>query len=148
MYFFEDIEKQKELEKVLKSWLNTPYRHWCGVKGLGADCIHFVIRVLEEVKFFQHPVKIPRYDKDWHLHRGDELLLRGIIGSNRFKDISDQEPINGDLILFQYGRAVSHVAIYYNLGLYQSFNRYGVRCFNWRDVNWYKRKTHIFRPLS
>jgi hypothetical protein len=32
MYYFEDIEKQKDLKKVLDEWLDTPFRHHCGLK--------------------------------------------------------------------------------------------------------------------
>jgi hypothetical protein len=79
-YYFEEIEKQKQLKKILDEWLNTPFRHHCGVKGLGCDCIHFVACVLDELGILILTKKtIPDYPKDWHLHNTRELLEEGII---------------------------------------------------------------------
>jgi len=150
-YFFESKEKQKELGEVLESWENTPFRHWAGVKGLGCDCIHFVTRVMEEVG--ASPVqgetyKILRYPKDWHLHNGEELLLKGILGQMKVEPVGTLHPINGDILLFKFGEVCSHSSIYYDGRLYHSLTNIGVRKTPYADNKWIKRLKYNFRVLS
>ena len=145
-YFFEPIERQQKLRQILQSWLGTPYRHWAGIKGLGADCIHFVARVLEEMGL--GPFSIPRYPKDWHLNRSDELLLEGILRHLRVEDVGFESPENGDIILFRFGKAASHSAIYCDGRIYQAVTDIGVERTDWHDRMWHKRKAYGFRILD
>jgi cell wall-associated NlpC family hydrolase len=127
MYYFDDIDNQQRLKTTLDSWLGTPYKHHIGVKGRGCDCIHFVARVLQEIKLLPASIKkLPDYPRDWHLHNTRELLMETIpkylqgekidIGTG-FDDFR-----NGDLILSHYGKAASHAGIYYDGYVYQSLN--------------------------
>ena len=150
-YFFESLEKQKELEETLESWLNTPFRHWSGVRGLGCDCIHFVTRIMEEVGASSvqgERYKIIRYPKDWHLHNGEELLLTGILGQMKVQPVDISNPENGDILLFQFGRVCSHSSIYYDGRLYHSLTNIGVRKTPYADNKWLKRVRHNFRVLG
>ena len=145
MNYFEDIHKQEVLEVVLNSWMGTPYRHWSGVKGEGCDCIHFIARVFEELGM--GPFKIEHYSKDWHLHNTDELLLSGLSRELNLLKISavNNEPMNGDIVLYKFGKASSHSAIYYDGEVYQSINGIGVEKRSWLDKQWFKRRTTIMR---
>ena len=145
-YFFEDQQKQIELKRVLDEWRGTPFRHWAGVKNQGCDCIHFVTKVFEELGL--GPFKIPRYNKDWHLHNMDELLLDGIVSQLLYDDVGFDSPLNGDLMLFKFGKTNSHSAIYYDDHLYQSINDIGVERIHWMDNRWHKRKRFCFRILT
>jgi len=152
-YFFKDIENQKKLKRILKEWEGTPYRHWSGVKQGGCDCIHFVVKVLEEFGF--GPFKIQKYPRDWHLHRDEERLLNGIrIALNgkveEYKERKDALviPINGDIILYQFGKVISHAGIYFDNHVYQSLNNIGIQKRKWADKTWYKRMKYIHRLLA
>ena len=143
-HYFEDIEKQEALKTALDGWMGTPYRHWAGVKGEGVDCIHFIVRVLEEVGLGH--IKVTRYNADWHIHNNEELLLQGFRDHFEAEEFSpDTEPMNGDVVLYKFGRTASHSAIYYDNHVYQSINGIGVMRLRWLDKQWHKRKFIILR---
>ena len=60
------------------SWLRTPYHHMGRVKGGGVDCLMLLAEVYEAVGVIPH-VEIPFYPPDWHLHRGVERYLEGLV---------------------------------------------------------------------
>lgn len=144
-YLFESEEKVKELGDILESWLNTPFRHYSGVKGLGCDCIHLVARVFEEMGM--GPFKIPQYSKDWHLHKTSELLMDGIKERIKVEELPPENPIDGDVILFKFGKAASHSALFYNGRIYHAITNLKVLKTPWNDKIWDKRKDKILRVL-
>lgn len=101
--------EQQQREAVVQEamgWLRTPYHHQGNVKGAGVDCAFLLIRVYHAVGLI--PDIDPRpYPMDWHLHRGEERYLRWIEEYARSVD----EPQPGDIVLYQFGRCVSHGAI-------------------------------------
>ena len=145
-YLFENEEKTKELGRILESWLNTPFRHYSGVKGLGCDCIHLVARVFEEMGM--GPFKIFQYPKDWHIHKVNDLLINGIKEQLKVEEFSPENPINGDIILFKFGKAASHSALFYNGRIYHAVTNLKVLKTPWFDKIWYKRRYKIMRVLS
>jgi cell wall-associated NlpC family hydrolase len=60
------------------SWLRTPYHHMGRVKGGGVDCLMLLAEVYEAAGVIPH-VEIPFYPPDWHLHRGVERYLEGLM---------------------------------------------------------------------
>ena len=96
---FESIEKQNKLRQALEEWLGTPFRHHCGVKNLGCDCIFFVARIYEGLEIVTN-VKIPDYSKDWHLHNTRELLKEGILKKANVEKVNISDLMNGDIILW------------------------------------------------
>jgi cell wall-associated NlpC family hydrolase len=148
MFYFDSQEKQQELKTILDSWIRTPYRHWAGVKGMGTDCIHFVIRVMEETKAVNRKINIPRYPRDWHLHNTEERLLNGILKQLNVDEINVDCPINGDIVLFQFGKTVSHAGIFFNNHVYQAINDVGVEKIHWKEKMWHKRRRHAFRMVN
>lgn len=128
-YFFDDVEKQKELKRVLDSWIEppTPFRHQCGVKGMGCDCAWFVARVFEEVGVLQWRKDLmPDYPRDWHLHNTRELLKEKFEKEFKCEPISLGSFANGDVILSHYGKAASHIGIFSDEYLYQALEGVGV----------------------
>lgn len=149
MNYFENIEKQRLLIKVLEDWIGTPFRHHCGVKGLGCDCIHFVARVFEEVGFLTwHKNLIPNYPKDWHIHNTRELLAEKILENSNIEEIGLSELENGDIILSHYGKAASHVGIYFDGYVYQALNKIGVRKISFADKSFRRRMKLAYRLLE
>lgn len=126
-YFFEDEEKVAELGRRLEEWRGTPYRHHCGVKGLGADCIHFVCRVLEEMGIIKWRKNlVPDYPRDWHLHNTRELLMENLIKEVPGEKVGLDDLRDGDIILSHYGQAASHAGIYYQGYVWQALDGVGV----------------------
>lgn len=145
-WFFEDEQKQKELYEEIESWLGTPYRHQVGIKGMGTDCIYFVATALHAVGAFKDRAPIiPEYPRDWHLHRGEERLLKGLVHQLDAEYVDVDYPMNGDVILFQYGRQAAHCSIYYNGGVYQCLTDMGVFRCSWKDKNFFKRRKFNLR---
>jgi cell wall-associated NlpC family hydrolase len=145
--YFEDIEEQNKLKKILDEWLDTPFRHHCGVKGLGCDCIHFVVRIFEELGLLIDVV-IPDYPKDWHLHNTRELLEEGILKNLNVEKVSLSNLMNGDIICSHFGKAASHAGIYFDGYVYQALNNIGVRKINFNDKKFRKRMRFAYRILK
>jgi cell wall-associated NlpC family hydrolase len=99
--------RERVVEAAL-SWLRTPYHHAACVKGAGVDCAMLLTAVYHEAGIIPHIDPRP-YPPDWHLHRGEEKFLGWV---TQFAHKTDT-PGPGDVILFKYGRCVSHGGIVY-----------------------------------
>jgi len=148
-YYFEDPDKQKQLKIIIDEWLDTPFRHKAGVKGVGCDCIHFVAKVFEEMGMLTWKKDlIPNYSFDWHLHNSRELLAEGIEQNLNVEKLSlDNSKMNGDILLFHYGKAASHASIYFDQYIYQSLTEIGVCKINISDKVFRKQMRFIYRIL-
>jgi NlpC/P60 family putative phage cell wall peptidase len=93
-----------------RSWIGTPYHMGARVKGAGVDCAQLLVAVYETLALVE-PVELEPYHPEWFLHRSDELFLAGIAGyCHRVGGLLTKiRP--GDIVLYRYGRAVSHGAI-------------------------------------
>lgn len=149
-YYFEDVEKQKELKKILDEWENTPFKHHIGVKGFGCDCIHFVGMVLNEMRLFVFNKKtVPDYPKDWHLHNTREILSEGIESRlNIEKKSINDSLMNGDIILSHYGKAASHAGIFFDNYVHQALNDIGVKKIHISDQKFKKKMKFVYRILK
>jgi len=149
-YYFDNKEKDAQLKIILDEWLDTPFKHHCGVKNLGCDCIHFAIRVFEEMGLMAYTKDmIPDYPRDWHLHNTREALLEAIFKHLDVEQIelNSNVHINGDIILSHYGQASSHVGILYGKHVYQSLTGLGVKRIHFDDQKFKKQMKFIFRIL-
>lgn len=158
-YFFGSEEKQNELNQILDEWMGTPFRHQCGVKKMGCDCAYFVAKVLEEVGALAWRKNLmPDYPNDWHLHNTRELLKETFEKEFKTKRIElepfingdiELEPfINGDVVLLHYGKAASHIAIFYDGYLYQSIEGVGVCRASAHEKGLRKRMRFAYRILK
>ena len=147
-YYFDDLIKQKELKIILDAWIGTPFRHHCGMKGRGCDCIHFVAGVLEEMGILKlRKGLIPDYPKDWHLHNTRELLIDGFLKEIRSNLVRLENVMNGDIIFSHYGKAASHASIYYDGYVYQSVTDVGVCKINFNDKTFKRQMKFAYRIL-
>ena len=104
------MSRESLIEQAL-TWEGTPYHHLARCKGVGVDCVQFLLGVVYECGLFReedHPIGY--YSPQWHLHRNEEMLLE-IMMSFGLIDKPLQERLPGDLIVFQFGRVCSHTAI-------------------------------------
>lgn len=93
------------------AWLGTGYHHAGDIQKNGkdrggVDCAMLLVRVFCDGGWAP-PVDPRPYPPDWHLHRDAERFL-GWIGL--YADPVDQ-PAPGDVVLFRFGRTVSHGGI-------------------------------------
>lgn len=148
MNYFESLEKQDQLKKVLDSWIGTPFRHQCGVKGLGCDCVYFVARILEEVGILTwHKDLIPDYSKDVPLHDSHELFEERLLQNTKAEKVEFNDLRNGDVVLFHSGKAASHGAFYFDGYMYQALNKVGVCKIRFSDKLLKKRAKFAYRVM-
>lgn len=92
------------------AWLGTPYHVGTKLKRVGVDCAQLLVAVYETLGLVED-VRLEPYNTQWFLHHTDELFLAGI-ASYCYRVgglLAAIEP--GDIVLFKYGRAVSHGAV-------------------------------------
>jgi cell wall-associated NlpC family hydrolase len=104
----EEKQRKAVVDEAL-SWLGTPYHHQGFIKGAGVDCGFLLIKAFHECGLI--PWIDPRpYPKDWHLHRSAEKYLGWVEQyTKRLPDGTIPKP--GDIILYRWGRCVSHGAL-------------------------------------
>jgi len=145
-WFFTSKESQKILHRELREWIGTPFRHYAGVKKAGADCIHFALTVYVNVGAVLDALHyIPRYSHDWCHHTSEQMLYKGLRAHKLFVEVGHKEPMNGDILLYQFGRAASHCGIYHDGSVYQSIERIGVCRLYHKDPSWIGRLRFGFR---
>lgn len=146
-YYFEDIDKQKQLLDILESWIGTPYRHRCGVKQMGCDCIHLHIAILTELGLLHlKPKDIPHYPRDYHIHSTRSLMVESIEKYLNVEKVNNL--MNGDILCFKFGKAAGHAAFWFNGYLYESLNKMGVVKTNFNNSQWKNKLTNTFRILE
>lgn len=108
----DDIEQAKrdEVVREAKSWLGTPYHHQAFVKGAGVDCGFLLICIYHACGLIDWIDPRP-YPHDWHLHRSAEMYLGWV---ERYAMKVDRAPKAGDIVLFKFGRCISHGGIMLN----------------------------------
>jgi cell wall-associated NlpC family hydrolase len=145
-WFFSSKENQDKLIAEIKEWRGTPFRHRAGVKKAGADCIHFALSIFDTLGATKDATKfIPWYGHDWCHHTEEQKLYIGLTKKKEFVEVGFHKPMNGDLILYQFGRAASHCGIYFNNEIHQSINQIGVSRMYWEDPSWARRRRFGFR---
>lgn len=87
------------------SWERTPYHHMGRVKSVGTDCGMFLAEVFARTELIP-TLKIDYYPMDWHLHRSEERYLGWV--RKYATEVHDRDPLPGDIILYQFGRCISH----------------------------------------
>jgi len=149
--YYKSGKRQADLMEVLYRWLDTPFRHHCAVLNQGVDCIRFVAKVLEETGV-KKAINIPDYPRDWHMHTSDSLLVVGLVQRlpcfNVWALNRMESPMNGDIILYQSGKAVSHAGIYFDEKVYQSLYPTGVLFKMFQDQSWFPKRKFCFRIIK
>jgi len=98
---------QQAIVEEARSWLGTPWHHMGRVKGAGVDCAMLLAEVYQAVGLIPRVDPEP-YPMDWALHRGEQRFLEWV---EKFGVKVEGDPQPGDVLLYQYGRCVSHAAI-------------------------------------
>lgn len=99
----------KDIAKAACEWLGTPHINNAKIKGVGVDCGMLLIAALEDSNTIpKNDIKIKPYSNEWHLHRDEEWFKSYV---EQYCDKVDDLQV-GDFLLYQYGRCVSHGAVY------------------------------------
>lgn len=106
----------ERIAEATRSWIGTPYANNAMAKGYGVDCAHLLVGVLIDADLLDpSDVQIEYYSNEWHLHRSEEKFISYI------ETVATEIPLDGievgDFLLYQYGRCISHGAIYVGNGL-------------------------------
>lgn len=158
-YFFDTEEKIEALYKELEEWVGTPFKHRCRVKRKAVDCINLVGMVTLAVGVPVTFKYLPDYGPDWHLHNSKELLYEGIKKSAKTIDIFNlYDPtlrvltkdtiIDGDVLLYKFGKASGHSAIHCRGFVYHSVAGVKVTKSLLEDRSWALRLTHVLRIIK
>jgi len=107
MTAFPDSAQRARVVSVAYGWLGTPYHTGGRLKGVGVDCLTLLAEVYTEAGVVPR-IDIPYYPHDWHLHRGEERYLSGLL---RYAHEIEMSPQPGDICLWKFGRCFSHGAI-------------------------------------
>jgi len=100
----------QQIIDVLNSWKGTKWIHGQSLKGVGTDCIQFVISAAKELEWLPSDYQSIKYNRDWALHNERSILLEEI---NKVCDeISLNEIQIGDLLIFKFGKCAGHSGFY------------------------------------
>lgn len=98
--------RREAVVAIARTWRDTPFHHEARIKGIGVDCLQFVVAVYQEAGLLDD-IEIEHYPHDWHFHRDEERYLVGFAQHAR----SVTTPLPGDVALYKFGRCVSHAAL-------------------------------------
>lgn len=104
-----DTDARARVAAEAMTWLDTPWHHMAGLKGVGVDCAHFVAAVYEAAGVIADPHIAP-YGPQWFLNSGQELFLPYVERAGA-REIAPETAGRGDLVLYRVGRAWAHGAI-------------------------------------
>ncbi len=101
----------EKIARAAMGWLGTPHVNGQRVRKAGVDCGMLLIASLEDAGMIEKgSIKIKPYSNEWALHHSDEWFL-GYVKKYCYEvNASDIQP--GDFLLYQYGRCISHGAVY------------------------------------
>lgn len=127
-------EQKTNLTNELQSWMGTKWVHNQACKGVGADCVQFIVKAAQNVNVLPKEYKTRKYDKDWAMHNARSILREEI--SKLAEKINIKDIQEGDVILFMTGRTSGHIGVY--LGgnkVIHSHIRNGVSTVEFNNIN-------------
>nr|DAT17102.1 MAG TPA: NlpC/P60 family [Caudoviricetes sp.] len=136
-----DLTTGEKIAKAAIAWLGTPYANNSMVKGAGVDCSYLLVAALVDSGLMKADrLQIENYSNEWHLHHSEEKYLKYV--QQVADEVKEGAPLEiGDFLLYQYGRCISHGAIYIGKGLViHAFVDYGVIISKLDDVLFYDKK--------
>lgn len=127
-------EQKTNLNNELQSWLGTKWVHNQACKGVGADCVQFIVEAVKNVNLLPKSYKTRKYDKDWAMHNARSILREELVQVSEKVDIKEIQ--EGDIVLFMTGRTSGHIGVYLgNNKLIHSHIQNGVSIAEFNNVN-------------
>ena len=136
-------EWRDKVIKEAKSWINTPHVHYTLQKGIGADCGLFIIGVYSNIGLINK--EMPEYyPEDWAFHKPIGDMFESIV-QRYCKEVTKEEIKSGDLILYQFGKCLSHGSILLpDNYIIHSEKPIGVTVSNRETNMWYSREKKYY----
>lgn len=107
-------DQGRKIANAALEYLGTPHVNQARVKGKGVDCGMLLIASLEDSGVIKkNDIEIAPYSNEWHLHHSEEWFRHCV---ETYCDKVD-ELQEGDFVLYQFGRCVSHGAVYVGNGI-------------------------------
>lgn len=102
---------RQQLIDEARTWLGTPYHHQGRVKGVGVDCINFVLGVAEATDLIPDGFSMEPYSGYGRIPDPKKIIG----GCERFMDrIDKKEARMGDVLVLRFVREPQHFAIVSN----------------------------------
>jgi|3_EtaG_2_1085321.scaffolds.fasta_scaffold07308_5 NlpC/P60 family putative phage cell wall peptidase len=146
-----EVSKRQEWRnKVIheaRSWVGTPHRHYTICKGAGADCGLFIIGVYSKLGLIKEE-KPDFYPEDWAWHKPVGEMFESIV-QKYCVEIKKEEMQPGDLILYQFGKCLSHSSLLLEDDfIIHSEKPIGVTVSNRYSSQWYKREKKYYSYID
>ena len=128
-----------------QEWIGTPFFPKMGRKGIGADCVHFVLGVFKEAGIAPPEMALPHYTLDGGLHRARSLVIDWL--SECPCVLKEDAPSTGSVVTFQFGRVPHHVGIMIDsFRFLHSIRNYGVTESSIDDSTFKDKFTSSWKP--
>src|SRR5690606_16855834 len=100
----------RDVVRLARSWIGTPYQHQAALKGVGADCLGLVRGVWREIHGRDAETP-PPYSRDWAEAGRRETMLEA--AGRHLVEVAANDLKPGDVIVFRlrHGVAAKHAAI-------------------------------------
>lgn len=150
-YYFDDPAHREALRIEALSWVGTPFRAYANVKGErgGIDCVRLAYSVLSNIGALPSGKKFPVYSMDFTLHSEKSPICDFIeteLASHLERLDIDSKIQPGDLLGFEIGKAVHHLALVVDdHSMLQSVKPHGTRLVSLGDTTFMKRLAVIYR---
>lgn len=136
-----------KIAKEARSWIGTPFYPHTAKKGVGADCVHFVLAVYQAAGAAPAGIALPSYE----LGGGDHLrqsIVVSWLSQCPYVEPESGWPGLGSVVAFRFGKVEHHVGIVSGDGLFiHALRTYGVMEVSLRDPTWSKRMRGSWGPV-
>lgn len=120
-------------------WLKTPWMHHQRLRGVGTDCLGFILSVADTVGIQYSPIE------NYNRTPIENSLVEEF--EQRFLRIESSDRQPGDVALFKFSGIPTHCGIITDIGLIHASTSRGVIEQRW-ETYWDKRLVAVFNPLS
>lgn len=137
----EDTLRESICQEAL-TFLNTPYHVLGMLKGAGVDCMTLLILIYSNVGLIDI-FKPQSYSPDFLFHKNEEDYLNGV---SKFGKLTTEYK-KGNIILYKFGRCVSHSAVIINEiegTIVHAISGQGVILENYNEANLKKHEHSIY----
>lgn len=149
--FFNTPQRINKLRTTAMSWLGTPFRGNCAVKGKhgGVSCQTLAGEIYREAGLLDKSFSIPQGSMSWSsTHK--KSLIEDYLATQAMHFTVVSPPIQaGDLVGFKLGGCVHHLGVALDANTFiHCLDRHGTRVSALRDPTFGSRIAKIWRPIT
>ncbi len=104
------ITDKEQIENEIDSWLGGRWIHGQAVKGVGADCVQFVIAVAKNLGWLKGDYKSISYYRDYAIRNDKSFILEEI--KKEAKEVTGTPYQTGDIVVINNGKCAGHMGFY------------------------------------